>query len=77
MTQRGDHTWDIVISYHKCPHCEYIIEDRTKYEYHNGMYVKELQCPKCKHVFKVKKNVKLRVGPLIGEPEHTEVDWSA
>ncbi len=29
--QHGNHTWDIVTSYERCPNCAYINEDRNKY----------------------------------------------
>ncbi|MBA3957838.1 MAG: hypothetical protein H0X51_05525 [Parachlamydiaceae bacterium] len=76
MTQKGTHTWDLVVHYHKCPECGYIIESRQDYHYQLGKYIKELECSRCHKHFTVQKPSKPRFGPLLGEPEHPEFDWS-
>jgi uncharacterized C2H2 Zn-finger protein len=76
MSQRGSHTWDLTWDYQKCPQCGYIIESREKYIYRLGRYEKELECPRCKKVFTVVKPTKPSWGPLIGDPQPAEVDWS-
>jgi len=62
--QRGDHTWDLVVAYHKCPVCGFIFENRDEYMYRLGSYIKECQCPRCSHSFTLKKCVKPRFGPF-------------
>lgn len=75
MTQKGAHTWDIILQYHRCPKCGNIIESREDYQYILGKYQKEVECDRCHHVFTLIKNVKPTFGPLIGEPEPVEIDW--
>lgn len=76
MTQKGEHTWDLVLDYHRCLNCGYIFESRQKYEYRFRKYQKDLECPRCKHLFTVTKETKPTFGPLIGDPQPAEVDWS-
>lgn len=49
--QHGDHTWDIIIDYVKCPHCGYILENRQKYESHPTGYERPMVCIHCKQSF--------------------------
>lgn len=76
MPQKGNHTWDLIVQYHRCPKCGLIIESRNDYEYRLGKYEKDLECPRCKHLFTETKQRKPSFGPLIGEPQPKEVDWS-
>lgn len=55
MTQKGKHTWDIVITYHSCPNCGYIIENREKFLYSHGKWQKDFTCPRCQKFFTVTK----------------------
>ena len=48
---KGSHTWELLISYHRCPHCGTIIESRDAWQYYLGSYEKELDCPRCDHHF--------------------------
>ena len=75
MTQRGEHTWDLIITYHRCPKCGFILEDRHIYEYRNGGYYKDLECPRCHQKWEAKKPGRLTIGPFLGEPEPVEMDW--
>jgi uncharacterized C2H2 Zn-finger protein len=65
--QHGNHTWDIIIDYFRCPKCGYIIESREKYEYRLGLYQKELICNRCDQHFTVTKQMKNTFGPLLGD----------
>lgn len=76
MTQKGEHTWDIVIHYYRCPKCGNIIESREAYKYRLGVYGKDVECPRCHHGFRVLKKTKPTFGPLSGEPQPVEFDWS-
>ena len=76
MSQKGPHTWDIIIQYHGCPNCGHIIESREDFKYRLGKYVKELQCPACQKQFTLTKSTKPRFGPFFGDPEVVEWDWS-
>ncbi|CCB85241.1 MULTISPECIES: hypothetical protein [Parachlamydia] len=75
MTQKGEHTWDLVVRYHQCPKCGAIIENREDFKYRLGHYEKDLECPRCHHAFTLVKNVSLKMGPFIGEGGAVEVDW--
>ena len=76
MAQKGEHTWDMIFHYHRCPECGFIIESREDYEYRLGHYVKTLDCPRCHGSFTLEKETKPTFGPLIGEPQPVEWDWS-
>ena len=65
--QHGNHTWDIVIEYLRCPKCGYIIEDRDKYEKVLGQYQKKVGCQRCHHTFTATKERKPTFGPLLGD----------
>lgn len=75
MTQKGIHTWDLIVHYHRCPKCGYIIESRKDYLYYQGEYQKQLECGRCHESFSVIKKSKPSFGPLIGEPEPIEMEW--
>lgn len=75
MSQKGEHTWDIHIHYHRCPQCGYIIESRDSYVYRQGKYMKEVVCKRCRHSFFDYKQTKLTIGPLIGDPQPIETEW--
>lgn len=75
MTQKGEHTWDLFIEYHRCPECGNIIESREGYTYRLGARYKDVVCSRCNHQFTVKKEEILTFGPLIGDPQPPEVDW--
>ena len=75
MTQKGEHTWDLVIDYQRCPKCGFINEDRQIFHYQMGSWSKDITCGKCGNIFTVKDEQKLTFGPLIGMPEPPEVTW--
>jgi uncharacterized C2H2 Zn-finger protein len=75
MSQKGTHTWDLNLFYHRCPKCGYIIENRDGWSYRLGKYEKDLACTRCGHAFTAVKPSKPRFGPLIGEPQKPEFDW--
>ncbi len=72
MIQRGDHTWELYIGYHRCPKCGFILESREDYRYSNGKYEKQLDCPRCNDHYTSIKSYK---GPLLGKPEPIEIEW--
>lgn len=73
----ADHDWNIVVHYHKCPKCNFIIESRKDYHYRLGKYEKNVVCDRCHHAFKVESSQKPKFGPLIGKPQPPEFDWGA
>lgn len=73
--QRGAHTWEVSTDYHRCPLCNKIFENREKYTYELGNYIKELECPFCQKTFKIKKTGKISIGPFFGEPTPVEMEW--
>ncbi len=75
MSQLGEHTWTLVISYHRCSACGFILESRQDYEYRFGKYQKDLECDRCHHRFTLTKAAKPRFGPFIGEPQPAEINW--
>ncbi len=75
MTQKGEHTWDLILQYHRCPKCGQIIESREDYRYQMGKWIKDVKCDRCGHQERLEKKVKLTFGPLIGTPEPPEVNW--
>ena len=75
MTQKGEHTWDMHIEYHRCPECGFIFEDRRGYIYILGKYQKELHCPRCHDPFMKVKKEEPSLGPLIGEAQPIETEW--
>ncbi len=76
MTQRGPHTWDIIIDYHACPKCGYIQENRERYEDRFGKLIKDLICERCEAHYQVEKKERKKFAPLLGEPEYPEFDWT-
>lgn len=76
MTQKGTHTWDLVLKYHRCPKCGFIIESREDYTHRLGAWIKDLTCSRCGEHFSLEKNTKPTFGPLIGTPQPPEIDWS-
>ncbi len=76
MTQKGLHTWDLVLQYHRCPRCGYIIESRADFIYRLGSWVKDVHCERCGNAFEVTKVRKPSFGPLIGDPQPYEMDWN-
>ena len=75
MTQKGEHTWDLIVHYHRCPKCGNIIESRDDYEYRLGKYQKDLICEKCSHAFTETKKARRSLGPLFGEGDRPEFTW--
>lgn len=75
MSQKGLHTWDLVLQYHKCPSCGAIIESRKDFHYRFGIWIKEVTCLRCSHVFELIKDRKPTFGPLIGDPQPFEMEW--
>lgn len=55
MNKGGNHTWEIIIDYHKCPACGLIIESRQRFNRKSGKWVKELNCSRCNHQFSIEK----------------------
>lgn len=58
LREKGSHTWDLVVRYHRCPQCGVIIESRTDYVYQLGHYVKQVDCQRCGHKFTDTRRVK-------------------
>ena len=75
MTQKGPHTWDLVVDYQKCPKCGFINENREMFHYELGSWVKEITCGRCANLFTVQDQHKPTLGPLIGRPQPPEVTW--
>lgn len=75
MTQKGTHTWDIVIQYHRCPSCGFITESREDYHYQMGKWLKQVECGRCGAITTYEQKLKPKFGPLIGTPQPPEFDW--
>lgn len=75
MTQKGEHTWDLVIDYQRCPQCGAIIENRDSFHYEMGSWIKDVSCSRCGHLFTVKDKRKLTFGPLLGTPQPPDIMW--
>ncbi|MCB1111717.1 MAG: hypothetical protein H7A37_05945 [Chlamydiales bacterium] len=75
MREKGTHTWDLVIQYHRCPECDYVFDNRQQYRYQLGHYIKDVECPRCHHEFRLEKNRKPVVGPFFGNGAPPEMDW--
>lgn len=67
--RHGNHTWDLVLHYYRCPKCGYVIENRDKYERRMALLQKEVICTRCEYVFTVTKKTKPTFGPLFGNYE--------
>lgn len=76
MTQKGAHTWDLIVYYHRCPSCGFIMESRQAFEYRLGKLQKDLECPRCHNPYTVTKVVKPSAGPFFGEGDPAEITWS-
>ena len=76
MPQKGTHTWDLILHYHRCPKCGFILESREDFKYQAGKYIKEVECSRCKNHYVVTRSLKPTFGPIIGHPEPKEWDWS-
>lgn len=71
--RHGNHTWDSILHYYRCPRCGYVIENRDKFELHFHRLEKNLLCSRCQHSFKITKKSKPAFGPLLGHnPEVNE-----
>lgn len=69
----GNHTWDLVLYYHRCPSCGFIMENRDKFEPRFHLLQKDLVCPRCQQAFTITKKQKPTFGPLLGHnPEIAE-----
>lgn len=77
MPQKGEHTWDVIVHYHCCPRCGFVMENREDYEYRFGKYEKDLECERCHHQFTESKKVRPGFGPVFGEPTPVEWDWES
>lgn len=75
IRRNGNHTWDLIIEYHRCPDCGYIIESREDYRYLFGKWVKDVSCERCGKHFKLTKVMNHTFGPLIGRPQPPEITW--
>lgn len=75
MPQKGTHTWDMILHYHRCPECGYVFESRHPYEMILGKLQKEEECPRCFDRFMIEKQREVSFGPLIGDPQPIETEW--
>ncbi len=50
----GDHTWRMLLSYVRCPHCGYIMESRDPYEQRLDEFVKDMICQRCLKEYTIK-----------------------
>lgn len=75
MPQKGEHTWDLIYHYHRCPKCGKVIESREDFVYRLGKYQKEVVCERCQFRFLVTKERAPTIGPLIGDPQPAETEW--
>lgn len=48
MPQRGPHTWDFLMTYHRCPHCGYVQSSQQVFVKRLGLWQKEITCLRCK-----------------------------
>lgn len=69
------HTWEIVIHYHRCPHCGAIVESRKGYRYRLGQYQKRITCDRCGQKTTLTREGTPTFGPLIGDPQPPEIEW--
>ena len=76
IREKGPHTWNLHVHYHRCPSCGYIIESRDDFHYRQGKYFKELDCSRCHHHFVASKPCKVFFGPFFGNETKPEFDWS-
>jgi hypothetical protein len=64
--RHGNHTWDLIQHYYRCPRCGYIMENRDKFEPRFHLLEKEISCLRCCHFFTVRKKTHPTFGPLLG-----------
>ena len=69
--QHGNHTWDIIVNYYRCPQCGYILENREKFLKINHHLVKDLVCSRCQQGFTITKKIQSSFGPLLGH----DLEW--
>jgi rubredoxin len=62
----GNHTWDSVINYYRCPACDYIVENRDPFELQLNLLKKDVTCPRCKHSFTVIKKTRSMAKSVVG-----------
>lgn len=72
MTQKGEHTWDLVVDYRRCPECGFINEDRQIFRNEMGSWIKEVVCSRCEHPFTITDK---RKHFRIGASESPEITW--
>ena len=79
MPQKGTHTLDLVVMYHRCPKCDFIFESRKPFHVENGKYLKEETCPRCQHIFEDQVKPDSPLGALLhlGAPTKPEFTWDA
>jgi rubredoxin len=70
--RHGNHTWDLVVHYYRCPQCGYIAENRDKFEARFNRLEKDLVCLRCQYAFTIAKKTHPAFGPLLGH--NPEVD---
>jgi len=75
MTQKSQHSWDMILHYHRCPKCGFIVESREDFQCRLGVWIKEMICERCGQAFTLSKKNKPTFGPLIGRSQPPEVDW--
>lgn len=65
---QATHSWPLIVHYHRCPKCGFVLESRTDYELFLGEYRKHLVCDRCEHDFIATKKYPATFGPLLGDP---------
>ncbi|MDP1880952.1 MAG: hypothetical protein Q8K60_08450 [Parachlamydiaceae bacterium] len=64
--QHGNHTWDCILFYHRCPKCGYINENNDKFDKMYNQLEKTVLCLRCHHRFTIIKKQNSSFGPLLG-----------
>jgi rubredoxin len=67
--KHGNHTWEFLLHYYRCPKCGYVIEDRNKYERRMRLLQKEVYCNRCQYEFTVTKKKMPTFGPLLSQED--------
>lgn len=68
--RHGTHTWDMPLHYYSCTQCQYIIENREKFERQANLLEKKIVCPRCQNSFEVTKKKSSSFWPILGhDPE--------
>lgn len=75
MTQKGEHTWDLVVDYHRCPKCGFINESRVEYQRGKDSLTKDITCGRCGEKFTVSKKITKKFGPIFGNATPPEFTW--